>query len=82
MRSLRENGRWEGEIWDRRKSGEIHPKWLSINSVVDHNGRATHYVGIFTDVACLEPKESGLQPFAPYDPLTGLANRGALPRSA
>lgn len=73
--TLTETGRWEGEIWDRRKSGEVHPKWLSINAVVDGKGETTHYVGMFTDIAALDPDESGMHRLAPYDPLTGLANR-------
>jgi diguanylate cyclase (GGDEF)-like protein/PAS domain S-box-containing protein len=74
-KDLTENGRWEGEIWDRRKSGEIHPKWLSISAVVDSKGRTTHYVGMFADIASIDTQDKEATQLAPYDPLTGLANR-------
>ncbi|MDH5680526.1 MAG: PAS domain S-box protein, partial [Spirochaetota bacterium] len=47
--SLKNDGFWQGEIWDRRKSGEIYPKWMSINEVQDDSGEVTHYVAIFSD---------------------------------
>ncbi len=68
-------GRWEGEIWDRRKSGEIFPKWLSITTVFDEAGKASHYVAIFADITTKKQTEEQLEKLAYYDPLTELPNR-------
>lgn len=72
---LRATGHWEGEIWDRRKSGEVYPKWLVINAVRDPFGKTTHFVGIFTDITSLKEAEDRLHQLAHYDVLTGLPNR-------
>ncbi|MFH0933810.1 MAG: PAS domain S-box protein, partial [Pseudomonadota bacterium] len=47
--SLRENNSWQGEIWDRRKNGEVYPEWLTITAVMGKNGKVTNYVGTFVD---------------------------------
>ena len=73
--ALIEHGHWSGEIWDRRKSGEIFPKWLTINAVADERGATTHYVGIFTDITEAKATEARLEQLAYYDPLTALPNR-------
>lgn len=73
--SLAEHGHWVGEIWDRRKNGEIFPKWLSISAIYNDAGELTHYVGSFSDISELKGIESELQRLAYYDSLTGLANR-------
>ena len=70
-----ETGRWEGEIWDRRKNGEIYPTWMSINTVRDDQGKATHYVGIFNDITGKKETETRLEELAYFDVLTGLPNR-------
>ena len=44
-------GKWSGEIWDRRKNGEIYQKWLTINAIYDYTGETINYVGIFTDIS-------------------------------
>ncbi|MBF0178404.1 MAG: EAL domain-containing protein [Magnetococcales bacterium] len=72
---LREEGRWEGEIWDRRKDGALYPKWLSINTVHNTAGVPTHYVGIFSDISEQKATERKLLNLAYYDPLTELPNR-------
>jgi len=66
-------GHWEGEIWDRRKNGDIYPKWLSITTV--KSDEATHYVGIFSDITNKKNTEQELENLAYYDPLTNLPNR-------
>ena len=50
-RDLLTSGYWQGEIWNRRKSGDVYPEWLNISVVRDNHGKATHYVGIFSDIS-------------------------------
>ncbi|MES9967456.1 MAG: PAS domain-containing protein, partial [Sedimenticola sp.] len=73
--SIKKLGRWQGEIWDKRKTGEIYPKWLSITALKNPQGDTTHHIGIFTDISELKNKEKHLQQLAYFDPLTGIANR-------
>ncbi|WP_457419843.1 putative bifunctional diguanylate cyclase/phosphodiesterase [Roseateles sp. P5_E7] len=73
--TLRAEGRWQGEIWNRRKNGEVYPEWLTLNVVHDGAGQVTHYVGVFTDVTRSKSVEAQLERLAHYDPLTGLPNR-------
>ena len=74
-RGLVENGRWEGEIWNRRKSGESYPEWLSISAVRDAAGATTHYVGVFHDITEAKESEEQIRFQAYHDALTGLPNR-------
>jgi diguanylate cyclase (GGDEF)-like protein/PAS domain S-box-containing protein len=74
-KSLVEQGQWQGEVWDRRKNGETFPKWLTINTVRDSAGRATGYVGIFSDLTGAKRTEAELERLAHYDSLTSLPNR-------
>jgi diguanylate cyclase (GGDEF)-like protein/PAS domain S-box-containing protein len=74
-KSITEQGMWSGEIWDRRKNGEVFPKWLSVNAIKNQFGRVTHYVGIFTDITNQKQTEQQLELLAYYDPLTNLPNR-------
>ena len=73
--SLTETGRWQGEIWNRRKNGEIYLEWLSITAIMNHLGRATHYVAIFSDITTIKANEERLHRLAYYDALTELPNR-------
>lgn len=68
-------GSWSGEIWDKRKNGEIFPKRLAINAVRGPKGEITQYVGVSTDITELKKTERMLQDLAFTDSLTGLANR-------
>ncbi|MEW8431866.1 MAG: PAS domain S-box protein, partial [gamma proteobacterium symbiont of Ctena orbiculata] len=68
-------GHWQGEIWNRRKSGEIYPEWLNISAIQDDDGLTTHYVAVFSDISALKQSEQQLERMAHYDPLTGLPNR-------
>ena len=76
--SLAEHGRWSGEVWNRRKSGEIYPEWLIVQVVRDAAGALSHYVGIFTDLTHIKSVEQQLDYLGKYDSLTGLANRRLL----
>lgn len=73
--SVRETGHWQGEIWSRRRNGEVFPEWLTISVVRDESGRPRHYVGVVTDISRLKQTEAELAKLAHYDPLTGLPNR-------
>lgn len=76
--TLRREGHWQGEIWNRRKNGEIFPEWLTISEVRDETGQLTHYVSTFSDISNLKLAESEIHNLAFYDPLTGLPNRRLL----
>jgi diguanylate cyclase (GGDEF)-like protein/PAS domain S-box-containing protein len=76
--SINFTGSWQGEIWDRRKSGEVYPKWLTISAIKDETGAVTHYVGTQTDISDRKEWESTIQNLAFYDPLTQLPNRRLL----
>jgi diguanylate cyclase (GGDEF)-like protein/PAS domain S-box-containing protein len=72
---LESAGKWSGEIWNKRKNGEIFPQWLAINSILDKLGKRTHYVGLVKDISKIKASEDKLKHQAYYDALTGLPNR-------
>ena len=76
--ALQTEGKWQGEIWNRRKSGEIYPELLHITSIRDPKGQLTHYAALFTDISLLKETEARIRDLAYYDPLTGLPNRRLL----
>ena len=73
--TLKRKGRWQGEVWDRRKNGEIYPKWLTITAVKGDDGATTHYVGLHIDITERKQMEDKISNMAYHDHLTGLANR-------
>ncbi|MBK5931397.1 EAL domain-containing protein [Halochromatium salexigens] len=76
--AIEEDGFWQGEIWNRRKNGEIFPELLSISVVRDASGAVQHYIGVFTDISQFKAHEAELDRIAHYDHLTGLPNRRLL----
>ncbi len=73
--ALTEMGEWHGEIWNRRKSGEIYPEWLSITVIHNAFGNATQYVSLFIDITEQKANEARIEHQAYYDALTDLPNR-------
>ncbi len=73
--SIHRTGTWQGEIWDRRKNGEIYPKWLTISAVHNEDGVVTHYVGSHIDITERKAAEEKILRLAFYDHLTELPNR-------
>ena len=71
-------GFWEGEIWNRSKSGEIYPDWLTITAVYGSRGEITHYVATLMDITQRKEDEEKIKSLAFYDPLTQLPNRRLL----
>jgi len=76
--SIAHTGGWHGEIWNRRKSGEVFPEWLTITAVKDNDGVLTHYVATLTDITQRKAAADQIQNLAFYDPLTQLPNRRLL----
>ena len=72
---LEQTGQWKGEIWNRRKDGELLPELLSISAVHDVTGAISHYVGVFADISRMKDSEARLEFLAHHDPLTRLPNR-------
>ncbi len=75
---IEQDGVWQGEIWDRRKNGEVYPKWLSITAVKGSDGIVTHYVGTHDDITARKASDEQIKLLAFYDPLTKLPNRRLL----
>lgn len=73
--ALLNDGVWSGEIWNRRKSGEVYPQWQHIRAVRNEEGELTHYVAVFSDLSSLKRSQHELDFLAHHDPLTGLPNR-------
>jgi diguanylate cyclase (GGDEF)-like protein/PAS domain S-box-containing protein len=74
-RALNEQGYWNGEIWNRRKDGEVFAEMLTISAVRDDRGVILHFVALFSDISALKEHEQRLEHIAHYDALTGLPNR-------
>ncbi|WP_415895829.1 diguanylate cyclase domain-containing protein [Neptuniibacter sp. PT34_22] len=72
---LQKNNRWEGEIWNRRKSGEVYPQWQTIAMVRDEEGEPLEYIALFTDISKRKEQEDEIRFRANYDALTRLPNR-------
>ncbi len=72
---LKATGRWQGEIWNRRRNGEIYPEWLSLSAVRNRAGKLENYLAIFSDITRRKREQQELYDLATHDALTGLPNR-------
>lgn len=73
--ALDKEGRWQGEIWDKRKDGTVYPKFLSVHALRNDAGEVTHYSGVFYDISERKAAEEKLSRLAYFDALTELPNR-------
>lgn len=76
--TIRSTGGWRGEVWDRRKNGEIYPKWLTISAVYGNDQQVTHYIGTHYDISERKKAEFKIEALAFFDQLTNLPNRTLL----
>lgn len=76
--SIKNTGSWAGEVWNRRKNGEVYPQYITITAVKSAGGIITNYVATFTDVTLRRQAEAEIHQLAFYDPLTNLPNRRLL----
>lgn len=75
--TIREHGKWSGEIWNRRKTGDIYPEWLTIVAIHNEQGDIVNYCGIFEDISAQKNAENEIERRKYTDTLTGVANRYA-----
>jgi len=73
--SIDEHGYWSGEIWNKRKNGEIYPEWLTISTIRDQTGEVSHYAAVFNDITTTVRQQERINFLAYHDSLTGLPNR-------
>ncbi len=74
-RDLTGEGNWSGEIWNRRKNGEVYAELLTISAVRNEQGDTQHYMALFADITTIKDHQSQLEHIAHYDALTNLPNR-------
>ncbi len=77
-KQLHTEGRWEGEIWNRNKAGDVYPEWLAINAIKDAQGQVQQYLGIFTETSSRKSAEERILRLATHDSLTDLPTRALL----
>ncbi|GAB1232134.1 hypothetical protein UT4_06000 [Ferrigenium sp. UT4] len=75
---LNEEDMWRGEIWNKRKNGDVFPEWLTISNVRDDAGELTHHIAVFIDITERKKEEERIRQLANYDSLTRLPNRNLL----
>ncbi|MBS3964220.1 MAG: EAL domain-containing protein [Methylomonas sp.] len=74
-RELNEQHHWQGEVWNRKKNGDLYAELLSISALCDENGKPLYFVGLFSDITQSKQQQQMLELLAHYDPLTRLPNR-------
>ncbi len=74
-KDLLKHGYWQGELWNRRKSGEIYPQLLTISTIYNDKQQPERYIGVFADITQLKENQAKLEFMAHHDPLTQLPNR-------
>lgn len=74
-KALAQHGSWSGEIWNRRKNGEVFPMWQCIRVIHDESGTPSHYVAVFSDISAIKHSQHELDYLAHHDALTTLPNR-------
>ena len=74
-KQILESGSWEGEIWDKKKNGEIYPKWMSIKTILGKDGKTANYIAISSDISKMKKAEQDIQLLSYYDALIGIPNR-------
>jgi diguanylate cyclase (GGDEF)-like protein/PAS domain S-box-containing protein len=75
---IKEHGYWQGEVWNRKKCGEVYAELLTISVLKDDNNNVVNYVGVFSDITSSKRQQEQLSRIAHYDPLTDLPNRSLL----
>lgn len=75
QQTLRSEGQWSGEVWNRRKTGDVYPEWLSVSVIFDETGEPKNYVALFSDMTERKAAEANIRHMALHDYLTGLPNR-------
>ena len=73
--AVQRSGHWQGEIWNKRKNGEVFPERMSLSAVHDEEGQVTHYVCMFSDISQEKAQHQRLEFLTQRDSLTGLPNR-------
>lgn len=73
--SIIDHGYWQGEVWNRRKNGELYAELLTISAITDDDGQSRHFVGLFSDITQTKQQQETLEMMAHYDVLTKLPNR-------
>lgn len=76
--TLQRESFWQGELWDRKKSGEIYPKWIAISAIHNEAGEVIFHIASFSDISDRKAAEARIEHLAHYDMLTGLLNRFSL----
>ncbi len=73
--TIKKVGMWQGEIWDRRKNGEVYPAWATITALHDEEDLLTNYIAVFSDISTIKRSQEQMDFLAFHDPLTDLPNR-------
>jgi diguanylate cyclase (GGDEF)-like protein/PAS domain S-box-containing protein len=73
--SMRRKGQWRGEIWNRRKNGDVYPAWMTINAIRNDQGETVNYVTVLSDISVIKESQERLDHLAHHDALTNLPNR-------